>query len=548
MRSLYIRLPLIATLFSFLILSQKILASNDTISTFPFIEDWSSGSFDTNHWTFPYGQGNWTILTGDGHPAPCAAFTGDPTQTNYGFSLETALFDTRHLLCDDVFLDFDLALQNLYTTGTERMYIIFQWYLMKDTLLIVDNTDNISWNHYHFELEDAGNKLFKIIFQVKGVSSNNFSDWEIDNISISRKCRIATNMAVDPHWVGSLCINSVAWLPPECNQHEEEMTFIFDDGTGENSYRGNPGEVVEYGNYFPIEMSLAGEFTSFDLYMKDNGSGTPQTLRIEIYDGSQVLVGESDEFTGAPFDEWITVSVPPIPFAGPFYAMVKWNNITGESYFLAADDDGPYSMDNLYYKFDEVNWSHPSSVPSVFLLRATAMVQNKLIKLTSLFNSPGIPASDSVLGYDIYKLEDDKPDTVKLNSEPISTPYYNDTIPPGFSIAYYYSVKAIYNDSCVSDFSDWVLDYGCCMTVQDRSVNGLLKISPNPASRFTEVTSESSIIMIRLYNSQGLLQFKHVGCNDKRCKIDVSGYPAGLYYISITTSHGSASQKIVVVH
>ena len=55
---------------------------SDTLFSIPFVETWDSG-FSAHSWTFPYTQGNWTILPGEGNPAPGAAFTGLPSTSNY---------------------------------------------------------------------------------------------------------------------------------------------------------------------------------------------------------------------------------------------------------------------------------------------------------------------------------------------------------------------------------------------------------------------------------------------------------------------------------
>jgi hypothetical protein len=50
-------------------------------------ENWSSGNFTANEWTFDPAQGNWAMNTFTGNPAPSAQFNWSPSVTNYSNAL-----------------------------------------------------------------------------------------------------------------------------------------------------------------------------------------------------------------------------------------------------------------------------------------------------------------------------------------------------------------------------------------------------------------------------------------------------------------------------
>jgi len=124
MKNIYIFITIsLVSLFPF---SPHAYASSlsDTIKSIPFTENWDSQTFDTNNWSFPNSQGNWTILVNEGDSAPCAAFTGLPSKSNYAYTLQSPWFDATGLICDSIYLEFDLKLESLSNTAKEELEVI----------------------------------------------------------------------------------------------------------------------------------------------------------------------------------------------------------------------------------------------------------------------------------------------------------------------------------------------------------------------------------------------------------------------------------------
>ena len=108
-----------------------------TAVALPFLEDWYSGSFATNGWTFWSGiQGNWQIYSSNGNPAPTAGFDWNPQATDYEFDLISPVFDGTFKLAN-ITLDFDLFLDSYSTATVENMAVAINngngWYVIAIT-------------------------------------------------------------------------------------------------------------------------------------------------------------------------------------------------------------------------------------------------------------------------------------------------------------------------------------------------------------------------------------------------------------------------------
>jgi hypothetical protein len=82
------------------------------------------------------------------------------------------------------------------------------------------------------------------------------------------------------------------------------------------------------------------------------------------------------------------------------------------------------------------------------------------------------------------------------------------------------------------------------LTKDDFNKDLVLQIYPNPTSNSVTVKSDSTIKTIQLYDAQGrLLQTQMI--NDNLQTIDLSAYATGIYYLSVSTSSGKQTQKII---
>jgi hypothetical protein len=155
-----------------------------------------------------------------------------------------------------------------------------------------------------------------------------------------------------------------------------DTLFVFDDGSAETGWVINPGNLGWLGNYFPVSPSLSGHIDTLYVWFLSNSGGSAQTMSIDVFDSSRVIKGSTPEFLAEP-GSWISVPAADIPFAGPFYVMVKWENISSDSHYLGYDETGLYSSQNLErYRDFNGTWTDlvvaGGALPGVFLVRVRA--------------------------------------------------------------------------------------------------------------------------------------------------------------------------------
>ena len=364
------------------------------------------------------------------------------------------------------------------------------------------------------------------------------------------------------------------------------MQFIFDDGTNENGWCINPGYLAFIGNEFPISATLQGVLQSFDLYFQANASAASGQPTIDVFDGTQTLVGSSAPFT-PPTDDWLTVNVNDIPFAGMFYAMVKWDNFSAQTNYLGTDEDGPYSSDDLAWYSDGAAWDKLSvaagSNPSVCLLRATALVGGDLKSVqlvpgakptqhvkaaagtfsrsnrandtynhTPMGIQKSVSDSSTLIGYNVYRTDETGIGAFsKLNASPVTATTYVDTYPSTLedgTFLYYVTVQ--FNDSqtglplCESP-SDTIEVTFPAVGVNELT-NGQIMVYPNPASELVNVKSDYTITGIDVINFVGQTVWTVSNVDAKTAKINVTSLRSGVYFVKVSTDQGIRTVKITV--
>ena len=153
-------------------------------NTVIFEENWSSGSFSTNNWTFEPSVGNWHINNFQGYPHPCAQFSWSPPKTNYSFSLISRNIDLGSNQ-NDKLLIFDLLYDEWLSTGDEYMNV---YLYSQDTWFLVDsfsNNGDIPWTTYTYDITPhAQGETIKLRFEAQGAATVDIDFWRLDNIKV----------------------------------------------------------------------------------------------------------------------------------------------------------------------------------------------------------------------------------------------------------------------------------------------------------------------------------------------------------------------------
>jgi len=155
----------------------------------PFLEDWDSGLYETNAWTFDPDQGNWKMeLPSDADPEmPWAEFDWTPGLEFYDYALVSTSFDGTSAV-NNISLRYDLYLDNYSSATLETMVVeVFDgtdW----TTIFTHDNVSgDIPWTNFNWDITQyaLGNPQFKVRFRAVGEDSYNINRWWIDNIYVS---------------------------------------------------------------------------------------------------------------------------------------------------------------------------------------------------------------------------------------------------------------------------------------------------------------------------------------------------------------------------
>ena len=187
MKNIYL-LSLVFFILSTSLFGQSITTSKTTSLTLPFFEDWSSSSFETNNWTTECS--NWTIQNHSGNDKPCAEFTWDPQlQNDYSCSLVSDEIQAEQLKIGEIVLEFDIYPRNRNGTGTEFLQVEISDGNNWNKVAEYANDDDIEWLSESINITQyALGKNFRVRFNLTGENSFEFIYWNIDNISIYRKC------------------------------------------------------------------------------------------------------------------------------------------------------------------------------------------------------------------------------------------------------------------------------------------------------------------------------------------------------------------------
>ncbi len=291
-------------------------------------------------------------------------------------------------------------------TGLEGATVTLQGV---DTFQVVTDVDgnfaiNDVWDGYSYAMEVTldGYQSYEDTVTVSGANV------DVGTITLTEVMVAPYDLSIDQEMVLGSAKLHWNW---NANPSNEE-TYILDDGTSENGWAINPGYTSWLGNLF--EVTDQGEIVSFNIYGQANASAGSETVTIEIFDASQNLVGASDPFE-IPADDWTTVAVPDVPFNGNFYAMIKWDMLTGQTNYAGFDENGPNATADLDWYYDGSAWSllhvAAGSSPGVFLLQATANVTGKGV-VTYTANGNEVPS----FNYDM--------------NERVSNEVYNKPTPP----------------------------------------------------------------------------------------------------------------------
>jgi hypothetical protein len=273
----------------------------------PFTETFDQGSFDFNHWRFNENAANWTINSQSGNGAPSAEFTWDPLLTD-GYS---ATLTSNPLLGDlitegNIWLDFDLKLNNRNATGDEKMKVeVFNGSTWSQ-VAIFDNEEGFDYTSNHINITaGAKGRVFQVRFNAIGENSFDVISWFVDNINIYRVCTPPTSLTGEYVYNGGTNYGAEVCWNGAAGTNVSEWLF-YDDGVNVDGI-GGPASFSWAVKFDPSQLE---DFEGASLTKIKIVARTAAANELRIYEGTNAAtLLHTQTLSGLAVEAWEEVEL-----------------------------------------------------------------------------------------------------------------------------------------------------------------------------------------------------------------------------------------------
>ncbi len=163
----------------------------------PFVENWNTGSFDTQEWTFDNYMANWQMNEYGGTTAPYVRFNYSPRAYDYSSSLVSPPINIQN--AENLTLSLDFSFSDYMSTSTEffKIFVLNGNNNWIELASYTNNTGEIEWQNLTFELGNLQANTTRIRFEASGQDTDRYNNWNIDNIALSAAAGSA-NFVLEP--------------------------------------------------------------------------------------------------------------------------------------------------------------------------------------------------------------------------------------------------------------------------------------------------------------------------------------------------------------
>jgi len=272
-------------------------------------EDWSSGSFATNGWT--YTGSSWFISYGAGKPAPCLDYNWGWAPSPYDLYVQSKLMPATN--APHMSFQYDISLSNFSPSGNNTMsaeiWTGSAWHVLKTW----DNSGNdIPWTTDVHDVSAYAGISTRVRFHAVGDDDFYINDWFIDNIKV---------VASDGHSGPNPCVVGYNFYLTPAGGTEFLSGF-----TTDTTYK-IPGTQVYYGRTYQACVAavygsgyssrICGTFVSHFLFPPRDVVATQLECSAYITwkkPSAAKNVADGPVFTGKfPMTEQITTLAPIVP-------------------------------------------------------------------------------------------------------------------------------------------------------------------------------------------------------------------------------------------
>ena len=567
----------------------------------PFIEEWSIGNFTFNEWR---PDADWVIHNEIGDPEPSAAFSTDliMEDSTYSTALTSNPLLGNRLANGDIYLDFNLRLDDLNATGEEKLLVEItndagkHWQQVAE-FSNADGSFNFADGFQHFNISQQVRKqVFQLRFNAIGKNAIDIDGWFVDNIHVYHICPPPVGLSAhylwypppgDDNWGIEVCWDAPELpLPPALwiywdNEVYTGAVGLTGGGTWSLAQRWDAGQLTNWAG----ENLDNAKITKLSFVLNDDGFSTI-TLKIWSGPNAGTLLYEQ-EVENPVVGEWMEVNLDtPIDFDVNDELWIGYT-ITDQpaGKFPGGYDEGPavsgygdmisttgYSWDRISDFGINHNWAvhafaEELPVPALLLpiVDKTVYSGENIFSESPAVKTPIVATATTgrniggFVGFNLYRKELGVDDDYILYT---IIPYVDGQISYCFfdkypsvtaSGQYCYQVTANWLDgnyACQSDPA-WNIehteDYICVfVTAMDEVEEPALTLYPNPATNQLNISSTQFIRQISVYNNVGQVVFQQKPDNRKVVTLETSSYKSGIYILKINTDTEQLTRRVII--
>ena len=514
--------------------------------TLPFTQNWDSGAL--GDWT---SSSNWYLNNSSGNPAPAVEFNAGKRLQNYEDSLLSPLIYASQYENSLMYLAFDLKLDNINATGTEKLVVRLY---VNDSVYDVWQTKNkagLNWVNYDIDItEKALGKDFRIGFVATGEDASNISNWGIDNIVVDVICPAPFNVYAE--YIDNQTTNArITWQSPDTLGPDAEWLHYDNDE-----------------NFVGIGMYEAGDFDApirFEASHVNQYAGSFLT-KIRFYPlveeceySLRVWKGENaaslvhhQPVSNPEIGAWNTVELNPPVLIEEEQELWFGYHINSQGGLPAGVDAGPAvtGYGDMIYD-DDIGWTRLALDHG---LNYNWNIQGFISSALDMSFEKGISGKEaeqhkngqkrSFIGYNIFYQKNFE-NLVKLNDAPITENTYMHQVSSIYDYNCYY-VEAVF-EFCTSSLSEEE-----CLPVFlnnndfEKPQDGIVKIYPNPASDEVNIISHEKMEGVAIFDFTGQkLMYKSE--ETKEMVVSTQSLETGVYILRIETTSGIVSRKLTIL-
>lgn len=546
---------------------ESMLEGPDTVcvvwgNELPFIEEWDEGGFSINGWRLD-GDG-WVISNETGDPEPSAEFRAEMIIEDSAYC---SILTSNPLLADqlfagDIFLDFNIKLDNINATGEEMMVVEITndagktWHQLTEIrnhngIGFEDGDHHININNY------AMGKTFHLRFKAKGENPSNITSWFIDNINVYRLCAPPKDLKGEYVWNANDWGAEICWNAPElpvgCNNWIFWDNAVYAGGVGTLSggthywaQRWDAGQLKDWWgvDWSDLSIGKVAVFMNDELF---------NDMIIKIWSGSnaQLLLYEQEVVEDPASGEWVEIVLDEaVDFDVDEELWIGYSiyQIPGGS-FPVGYDEGPAisGYGDMISTNGGISWDP---------LSAFGIDNNILIHASS---ANELASKPPINNFNVYRQEigfDDEYlfyDTLNYIEGQIYYCYQDFAPAVSDDQTYNYKVTtnwAVETDTCESVPAlsiPMTEDYVTVLvtTVEDSEI-AEVKLYPNPATNNLNISSTNPIRQITVFNYVGQVVFNQELDGEKTVALNTASYESGIYVLRIDTGSELINRRVVI--